>query len=81
MRIKFEKGLTPERIADEFVRFIRENNVVIGSVNVYIQTYDEEMKPEKNKEEKYLVISPKDIAKQEYAEDVSKTRRKRLKVV
>jgi len=82
MRIKYEKGLTPERIADEFVRFIRDNNIVIGAVNVYIQTYDEEMKLEKHaRDDRYLIVSPKEFAKQEYTEDVSQTRRKRLKVV
>jgi len=81
MRIKFEKGMTPERIAQAFVDFVRQNDLVIGSVNVYIQTYDENMKAEKNDNEQYAICSPVEKLKKEYTEDVAYIRRGRLKVV
>ena len=38
MRIKFEKGMTPERIADAFVKYIYDNNIVIGAVNIGVNS-------------------------------------------
>lgn len=81
MRIKFEKGMTPERMAKVFVDFIRSNEHVIGAVNMYIQTYDEEMKPMKFNSEDYFICSPSDEAIAEYNEDVALMRRKRIKAV
>ena len=81
MRIKFEKGMTPEVIAAAFIDYVRQNNLVIGSVNMYIQTYDENMKAEKNSNEEYTVCSPSDCAKNQYTEDVADIRRSRLRVV
>lgn len=80
MRIKYEKGFTPERIAEHLAWFIRENNLVIGSVNVYLQLYDESMKPIKNDGDEY-VVSPGDFSRREYIDDVAGARRSRLKVV
>jgi len=80
VRIKYEKGFTPERIAEHLAWFIRENNLVIGAVNVYIQLYDENMKPLKNDGDEYLV-SPGDISKHEYVEDVVGIRRGRMRAV
>jgi hypothetical protein len=84
MRIKFEKGMTPERMADAFVKYIYDNNIVIGAVNMYIQTYDEEMKPEKfekGKDSSYLNCSPSAKAKQEYDDYVAEVRRGNFKAV
>jgi hypothetical protein len=83
MRIKFEKGMTPERIAQAFVEYVRKNNLVIGSVNIYIQTYDEEMRPVKfNRNEEYIVCSPvSEKIVNEYIEDVARIRRNRIKAV
>lgn len=82
MRIKYKKGITPERIAEHFVNYVRENNLVIGAVNIYIQTYDEEMKPEAfTRGDNYLICEPLDAAKEEYAADVVEVRRRRMKVV
>jgi len=53
---------------------------VIGAVNVYIQLYDENMKPLKNDGDEYLV-SPGDISKHEYVEDVVGIRRGRMRAV
>ena len=81
MRIKFEKGITPESMAQAFIDFVRQNNLVIGSVNMYIQTYDENMKAEKYDKSEYTVCEPTAKAKKEYIEDVALTRRSRLKAV
>lgn len=82
MRIKFEKGMTPEAIAQMFVGFIRDNDLVIGSVNIYVQTFDEEMKPEKyGFSDKYVVCRPTERTKKAYEEDVVRIRRKRMKAV
>lgn len=80
MRIKYEKGFTPERIAEHLAWFVRENNLVIGAVNVYIQLYDENMKPLKNDGDEYLV-SPGDISKREYVDDVANIMRRRIKAI
>ena len=84
MRIKFEKGMTPERMADTLIKYIYEHDIVIGAVNMYIQTYDEEMKPEKyckGNEESYLSCTPTETAKQEYNEYVAAIRRGKFKAV
>lgn len=81
MRIKFEKGMTPERIAQAFVDFVRHNELVIGSVNMYIQTYDENMKSEKFDKREYTICEPSDFSKREYVEDVAISRRKKMKAV
>lgn len=81
MRIKFEKGMTPERMAEAFVNFVRHEKLVIGAVNMYIQTYDENMKAEKNDNEYYTICKPANLLKDEYVEDVADIRRSRLKVV
>lgn len=82
MRIKFEKGMTPETIAQAFVNFVRDNDLVLGSVNIYMQTYDENMKAEKfRRDEEYTLCKPTAIAKEEYIEDVALIRRGRLRQV
>ena len=82
MRIKFEKGMTPETIAQAFVDFVRDNNLVIGSVNLYMQTYDENMKADKfRRNDEYTLCKPTEIAKEEYIEDVALIRRGRLRKV
>ena len=80
MRIKFEKGMTPERIGQAFIDFVRKNELVIGAVNIYITTYDENMKAEKN-QSIYTVCEPSEKTRSEYVEDVASIRRSRLKVV
>lgn len=79
MRIKFEKGMTPERIGQAFAKFVRDNALVIGSVNIYVQTYDEQMKPKKN-DGGYFICRGNERFKSEYTEDVADIRRSRLKV-
>jgi hypothetical protein len=83
MRIKFEKGMTPEAIAKVFVKYMRENRIVLGAVNMYIQTYDDEMKPEKfkNHDGDFLVCHPSESTIKEYENDVVNLRRQKMKVV
>lgn len=80
MRIKFEKGFTPERIAENLVTIIRENDWLIGTVNIYVQTYDENMKTMDDQGE-YVVCKPKEKAVLEYDEDAAEIRRGRLKAI
>lgn len=81
MRLKFEKGITPEDIANIFVEFVRKNELVIGAVNVYIQTYDNEMKPVRSDEQEYFVCKPSETTKRRYEEDAANLRRARMRVV
>lgn len=83
MKIKFEKGSTPEVIAEQFLKFIYENNLMIGTTSIYFQTFDEEMKPEKwhfNDGESY-VFKPSDNVKAEYNEQLLEYRRNLIKIV
>lgn len=81
MRIKFEKGMTPEIIADAFINFVRENDLVIGSVNMYIQTYDKDMKVEKFNRNDVVICEPTEETRKMYQEELVTTRRKRMKAV
>jgi hypothetical protein len=79
MRIKFEKGMTPEAIAETFVDFIYKNNLLIGSVNMYVQTYDDHVKAQKT--EDYFVCSPGDKTKKDYTDYAADLRRRKFKAV
>ena len=75
MRMKFKKGITPEAIAETFVRFVYENNIEIGAVNMYIQTLDGEVDGE------YFVCTPGEVSKNNYSEYAANIRRSKLKAV
>lgn len=79
MRLKFEKGMTPEAIAEIFVNFIYENNLLIGSVNMYIQTYDDQSKAQNTGD--YFVCKPGDKTKQNYSNYAADLRRSKFKAV
>lgn len=81
MRIKFEQGMIPERVAQALVDYVRQNELVIGTVNVYIQTFDNKMQPQKDNSEDYTICSPSEFLKKEYANDVAMIRRSRLRAV
>jgi len=82
LRIKFEKGFTPELIGEIFARIIADDEIVIGAVNIYIQAYDDEMKPVPfSKEEEYIIVEPNKAARRDYENDVVNKRRGKLKVV
>lgn len=81
MRIKFREGMTIERIASLLVEYIRKGQVIIGEVDVLISTYDECMKLEPKSDDKvhYIKCNPTDEHRAEYAEDVVRIRRARMK--
>lgn len=82
MRIKFDKGFTPEVIGQIFAEYVREQGLIIGTVNIYVQTYDENMKAERyGRDEEYLLIQPSDSMTEEYREDVARLRRRRITLV
>ena len=84
MRIKFEKGCTPEMVCDSLFKIIEREQLIIGSVNIYIQTYDEEMQPNSFMEDKhgsYTLFSPSQASINEYENQVVEIRRSRLKVI
>jgi len=79
MRIKFKKGITPEDIADMFVRITNDRNALIGTVNIYVKEYDEKLKAVKDEE--YIEVKPTEYGKSRYNEYSSELRRSKLKVV
>lgn len=81
MRLKFERGMTPEDIGRVFAAFIRANDLVIGAVNIYVQTYDEAMQPSSGHVGEYIAFMPSEEAKRRYTEDVATIRRSRMRVV
>ena len=82
MRIKFEKGFTPELIGEIFAQIIKDEEIIIGAVNIYIQTYDDEMKAVPfSKEEEYITVEPSKAAKKEYENSVIDKRRGKLRLV
>lgn len=82
MRIKFKKGLAPEAIAAMLLQIIEERNLVIGSVNVYIQEYGDDMKPIPcRQDDSYLEINPTDRGKRGYDDYVADMRRSKLKAI
>ncbi len=82
MRIKFNKGLTPEAIAALLLQVIEERDMVIGSVNVYIQEYGEDMKAiPSRRDDEYIEINPTEKGKQRYDDYVVDMRRSKLKAI
>lgn len=78
MRIKFKKGITPEGILQ--ILEAAFDAAIIGAVNVYIQRYDEHLKPIKPDNE-CLVVDLADPSDTRYNEYVAWQLRKRMKVV
>jgi hypothetical protein len=82
MRLKFEKGFTPEKIAKHLIRFVEENDIDFASVNIYIQVYKEDGTLEDFKHDsEFLVFSPGEETKSVAAERSVKLRRSRIKLV
>lgn len=81
MRIKFEKGFSPDAVAEIFRQYVYENDVVIGSVNIYVQTYDKDMKANKFNDDNHIVIRPTDKTKKEYSDYVANVYRGNFKEV
>jgi len=82
MRIKFEKGFTPEKIAEVLTDYIEKNDLLVGSVNVFIQLYGEDGKAINDfKDPTMTVFSPTQRCKDEYSEYSANLRRKAIKAV
>lgn len=79
MRIKFNKGMTPEDIANMFVRVVNERNNIVGTVNIYFQEHDENLK--QVKDEDYIEVRPTEYGLNRYNEYAAELRRDNLKVV
>ena len=79
MRIKFNKGMTPEDIAKMFVRVVNERNNIIGTVNIYFQEFDDNLK--QVKDEEYIEVRPTEYGLTRYNEYAAELRRDNLKVV
>ena len=79
MRIKFEKGITPEIMANEFLNLIREHGKLVGSVNMYVCFYGEDMKLDKDNIT--ITCSATDAESNYYAQYEADKRRKGLRAV
>jgi len=79
MRIKFNKGMTPDDIANMFARIMNDRNSLIGTVNIYVQEYGEDLKTVKGEE--YLEGKPTEYGQSRYDEYSSEVRRSKLKAV
>lgn len=79
MRIKFNKGMTPEDIANTFTRIMNDRNALIGTVNIYVQEYNEDLKAVRDEE--YLEVKPTEYGMNRYKEYSADLRRSKLKVV
>jgi hypothetical protein len=83
MRIKFREGMTIERIAAMLTEYIRRSQTIIGEVDMRIATYDEcmNLNPKSDDSLFYIKCNPTDEHRREYAEDVVRIRRERIKML
>jgi hypothetical protein len=82
MRIRFKKGMTPENVARVFLDIIGERGFVLGSVNIYFQEYDENMKLIKfENDTEFLEVTPSEHSQKQYTEYQADLRRSKLKAV
>lgn len=79
MRIKFKKGMTPEDVADMFVRIMDDRKYLIGTVNIYVQEFDEELKTVRDEE--YIEIRPTEYGQSRYDEYAADMRRSKIKAI
>ncbi len=74
--------MTPEGVARMFLDIVGERGFLIGSVNIYFQEYDENMKPVKFEDEhEFIEVSPTDAGLRQYADYSADLRRSRLKAI
>ena len=78
MRLRYKKGIPPEAIIESIGDYLKDK--VIGSVNVYIQEYDENMKPVKF-DCGCISFEATDFGKKMYDEDAAQIRRSKMKAV
>jgi len=82
MRIKFKKGMTPEGVARMFLDIVEDRGFLIGSVNIYFQEYDENMKAVRFEDEhEYIEVAPNEHGKKQYSEYQADLRRSKLKAI
>lgn len=79
MRIKFEKGITPEMMATEFLKLVNEHGKLVGSVNMYVQFFNENMKTDRDGI--MITCSPTDKESDYYSKYAAGKRRESLKAV
>jgi len=79
MRIKFNKGITPEVMAENFLKIIKEHGKLVSSADMYVRFYDENMKLDKDTI--MITCSPKDVETEAYSEYAAEKRREFMKVV
>jgi len=79
MRIKFEKGITPEMMANEFLNIIHDHGKLVGAVSMYVSFYGEDMKLDRDG----IAITCSATIKEEeiYAQYAADKRRKGLRAV
>ena len=83
MRIKFREGVTIEHICDILIAMVRENNKIIGGVDVRMDIYGDDGKllPKASDDKEYIIFTPDEALKQEYADDVVWIRRSKIGAV
>lgn len=82
MRIKFEKGFTPQAMAAALEDYIVRNDLLIGSVNVFLQLCGEDGKPINDfKSPVMVVVSPTEQCKEEYSAYSARIRRRAIRAI
>jgi len=80
MRLKFQKGFTPDIIAAYFLEYVMQEGLVVGDVNVYIQTLDEYGNPEPL-DKKVVEVTPSERLRKMHVDSFANNRRKEFKVI
>jgi hypothetical protein len=81
MRIQFKKGISPGAIAERFLDIVKKRGNVIGTVNIYVQEYNQDMQLIEFDNSRYIQVSPTVDGLDDYAEYCAGTRRNNLRVV
>lgn len=79
MRIRINKGMTPEDMADMFVKLMRNRDAIIGTVNIYVQEFDDNMRPVQDGD--FVEVKPTKYGMSRYEEYSTELRRSKLRVV
>ena len=79
MRIKFKKGFTPDAIGTIFEYLCDDNNIILGTVNIYVQEIGADGKGLLSND--YIEIEPGEVSSSKYQEYVADLRRSKFKVV
>ena len=79
MRIKFEKGITPEVMAESFLNIINDHGKLVCSADMYVRFYNEDMKLDKDTI--LVTCSAKSVEDEAYSQYAADKRREGLRVV